>query len=100
MNSINQFLFEMVQKGQDGSKGSKTLRLTSLAHFGTLTSLPCLAIFGPKWSTFVPSSVMNGGPQSKKKAHHKVSYVLFACRTPKDTVWNMNMAVFYEKCQK
>ena len=37
-------------------------------HFGTLTSQPCLDIFGP-------SLVMNGGPQSKKKAHHQVSCV-------------------------
>ena len=33
---------------------------TLLDHFGALTSLPCLAIFGP-------SPVMNGRPQSKKR---------------------------------
>ena len=38
-----------------------------LDHFGALTSLPCLAIFGPKWTIFGPSPVMNDGPQSKKK---------------------------------
>ena len=38
-------------------------------------SLPCLASFGPKWTIFGPSLVMNGGPQSKRKAHHQVSYV-------------------------
>ena len=26
--------------------------LALLDHFGTLTSLPCLAIFGPKWTIF------------------------------------------------
>ena len=48
----------------------------------------------------VPSanySVMNGGPQSKKKAHHQVSYVWPACRTPKVPVWNINTHAIYEK---
>ena len=46
---------------------------TLLDHFGTLTSLPCLASFGPKWTIFGASPVMNGGPQSKKNAHHQVT---------------------------
>ena len=60
---------------------------THLDHFGTLTSLPCLASFGPKWTIFGPSPVIHGGHQSKKKAHHQVSYVWPACRTPKFHVW-------------
>ena len=68
-------------------------------HFGALTSLPCLAIFGPKWTIFGPSLVMNGRPQSKKKAHHHVSYVWPACGTPSLAVWNINMVAIYEKCQ-
>ena len=43
-------------------------------QFGALTSLPCLAIFGP-------FPVMNGGPKSKKKAHHHISYVWPACNS-------------------
>ena len=35
-----------------------------------------------------------------KKAHHQVSYVWPACRTPNHAVWNINMAVINEKCQK
>ena len=34
-----------------------------------------------------------------KKAHHQVSYVWPARRTPKHSVWDINMATFYEKCQ-
>ena len=90
----------MVQKGPDGPKrvpnDQKDLGWpfwSLLDPFGQLWTIDKPAMFGHFWA-------MNGGPQSKKKAHHKVSYVLFACRTPKDTVWNMNMAVFYEKCQK
>ena len=58
---------------QKGFKWSKTLRLTTLFpfeplldHFGALTSLPCLAIFVPKWTIFGPSQVMNSGPKHKK----------------------------------
>ena len=58
-----------------GPKGKKHLGWpfwspwTLLGHFGTLTSLPCLAIFGPKWTIFghPHSPVMNDGPQSKKR---------------------------------
>ena len=68
----------MVQKGPDGPKmgpkWSKIFRLTILVpfgpfldHFGVLTSLPCLALFGPKWTIFRPSPVMKGRPQSEKK---------------------------------
>ena len=71
-----------------------------LDHFGALTSLPCLAIFGPKWTIFGPSPVMNGQPQSKKKAHHHVSYVWPACGTPNIPFWNINMVAINEKCQK
>ena len=66
-----------------------------LDHFGALTSLPCLAIFGPKWTIFGPSPVMNGRPQSKKKAHHHVSYVWPACGTPISTFWYINMVAIY-----
>ena len=69
-------------------------------HFGALTSLPCLAIFGPKWTIFGPSPVMNGRPQSKKKAHHHVSYVWPVCGTPNIPFWNINMVAINEKCQK
>ena len=77
-----------------GPKGSQIIKntwddhfgplSTLLGHFGTLTSLPCLAIFGPKGTIFGPSPVINGGPQSTKKVHHQqVSYVWPACRNPK-----------------
>ena len=81
----NHFCLKWSKVVQMGSKGPQMvintwaghfgLFLTLLNHFGTLTILPCLAIFGPKWSFFGPSPVMNGGPQSKNKAHHQVSYV-------------------------
>ena len=73
---------------------------TLLDPFGALTSLPCLAIFGPKWTILGPSPVMNGRPQSKKKAHHQVSYVWPVCGTPISTFWYINMVAIYEKCQK
>ena len=38
-----------------------------LDHFGTLTSLRCLATFGLKWTIFGPSPVLCGEPQSKKR---------------------------------
>ena len=60
-----------------------------LDPFGALTSLPCLATFGPKWTIFGPSSVMNGGPKNKniarlaKAASHTLpgsrAYVNFDC---------------------
>ena len=65
-----------------------------------VASLPCVAIFGPKWTIFGPSPVMNGRPQCKKKAHHHVSYVWAACGTPSLALWNINMAAINEKCQK
>ena len=78
LRAKNKFLFEMVQKVPDGPKtfgkrvsnGQKHLGWPFwylLDHFGTLTSLPCLAIFGPKWTFFGPSPVMNGGPQIEKR---------------------------------
>ena len=92
----------MVQKEPDGPQkvpnGQKHLGLPYwplLDHFGTLTSLPCWAIFGPKWTIFGPSPVMNGGPKRKKKAHHHVSYMWPACGTPIHTVWNINMAAIH-----
>merc|ERR1712155_15056 len=69
---------------------------TLLDHFGVLTSLPCLVLFGPKWTIFRPSPVMNGRPESEKKAHHHVSYVWAACGTPSLALWNINMAAIYE----
>ena len=63
-------------------------------------SLPCLASFGPKWTIFVPSPVMNGRPQSEKTPHHHVSYVRPACGTPNVPFWNINMVAINEKCQK
>ena len=69
---------------------------TLLDHSGVLTSLPCLALFGPKWTIFRPSPVMSGRPQSEKKAHHHVSYVWPACGTLKHPVWTKNMVAIYE----
>ena len=71
----------MVKKGPEGSKGVQNgqkhlgWRLdnfgpfwTLLDYFGALTSLPYLAIFGPKWTIFLPSSpAINVGPQCKKR---------------------------------
>ena len=99
------FLFEMAQKDPDGPKrvpnDQKHWSFWSLSFpFGTLTSLPCLAIFGPKWAIFGQSPVMNGRTQSKKKADHHVSYVWAACGTPISPFWNINMAAIHEKCQK
>ena len=37
---------------------------------------------GQTWQACQRSKVMNGRPQSKKKAHHHVSYVWPACGTP------------------
>ena len=34
-----------------------------------------------------------GGPQSEKKAHHQVSCVWPACRTPKRPLWNINIII-------
>ena len=73
---------------------------THLDHFGVLTSLPCLVLFGPKWTIFRPSPLMNGRPQSEKEAHHHVSYVWPACGTPNMPFWNINMAAINEKYQK
>ena len=101
------FLSEMVQKGPYGPKrvpnGQKHLVWpfwSLLDHFGALTSLPCLAIFGPKWTIFGPSPVMNGRPHSAKKAHHHVYYVWPACGAPSLPLWNINVVAIYEKCQK
>ena len=103
-------LSEMVQKEPDGPQkvpnGQKHLGLpywpllNPFRPLLTLTSLPCWAIFGQKWTIFGPSPVMNGGPQSEKKAHHHISYVWPACGTSISPVWNINMFVIYEKCQK
>ena len=74
----------MVKNGPEGSKGVQNgqkhlgWRLdnfgpfwTLLDYFGALKSLPCLAIFGPKWTIFLssppPPTVMNIGPQCKKR---------------------------------
>ena len=71
----------MVKKGPEGSKGVQNgqkhlgWRLdnfgpfwTLLDYFGALKSLPCLAIFGPKWTIFLPSPpAINVGPQCKKR---------------------------------
>ena len=59
-----------------------------LDYFRTLLSLPCMAIFGPKWTIFGPSPVMNVGPKSKKKAYHQVSYGWPAFRTLKHPISN------------
>ena len=59
----------MVQKGPIWSKTLGSIILVPfgpfLDHFGTLTGLPCSAIFGPKWTIFGPSPVINGGPQKR-----------------------------------
>ena len=69
-----------------GPKWSKTLRLTILVAFGpfwtTLERWQACHV----WPFLVqngPSPVMTGGSQFIKKAHHQVSYVWPACRTPK-----------------
>ena len=96
ISGANSFFSEMVQKGPDGPKrvpsGQKHLGWpfwSLLDHFDKLKSLPCLAIFGPKWTIFGPSPMMSGGHQSKKKAHHYVFYVWPACGTPILPVWNI-----------
>ena len=49
---------------------------TLLDYFGALTSLPCLAIFGPKWTIFLPSLPSHERwTPIQEKAHHQVSYV-------------------------
>ena len=73
----NHFCLKWSKRVQMGPKGSIMVKntyvdhlgpfRTLLDHFGVLTSLPCLALFGPKWTIFGPSPVMNGRPQSKKK---------------------------------
>ena len=73
----NQCLFEMVLRGPDGPKRVPNGQNTLVDHFGlfwtlpyhlgTLTSLPCLAIFVRNGPFFGPSPVVNGGSQSKKK---------------------------------
>ena len=40
--------------------------LTLLDHFGTLTGLPCLAIFGPKWTIFGHPQSWTVDPKVKK----------------------------------
>ena len=77
---------------------------TWVNHFG-----PFWALFGPLWNVDRPA--MFGHFRSKmdnfwaipshkrwtpKKAHHHVSYVWPACRTPKHPVWNISMADIYE----
>ena len=106
----NHFCLNWSKRVQMGPKGFLMVKNTQvdhfgpfrtlLDHFGVLTSLPCLALFGPKWTIFRPSPVMNGRPQSEKKAHHHVSYVWPACGTPNVPFWNINMVAINEKCQK
>ena len=79
LRSKNQFLFEMVKKGPDGSKGVQNGHKhlgwrfwsfwTLLDDFGALTSLPCLSTFGSKSTNFFChlSPVMSVGPQNKKR---------------------------------
>ena len=65
------FCLKWSKRAQIGPKGSQMVKSTwvdhfgsfwgVLDHFGTLTILPCLAIFGPKWTIFGPSPVMNSG---------------------------------------
>ena len=61
-------------------------------------------IWDPVWVHLDPfgpfQTKMNGRPQSKKKAHHQVSYVWPTCGTPISTFWYINMVAIYEKCQK
>ena len=38
-------------------------------------SLPCLAFFGQKRALFRQTPAKTGGPESKKKVHHQVSYM-------------------------
>ena len=38
-------------------------------------SLPCLVFFGQKWTIFRQTPAKTGGPESKKKVHHQVSYM-------------------------
>ena len=37
--------------------------------------LPCLAFFGEKRALFQQTPAKTGGPESKKKVHHQVSYM-------------------------
>ena len=71
------FCLKWSKRVQMGPKGSQMVKntlvdhfgpfWTLLDHFGTMTSLTCLANFGPKYVIFGPSPVMIGGPQSKKR---------------------------------
>ena len=85
-----------------GPNGPKMGPKWSNGPFGPLWSVdkPAIGIFCPKWTIFGPSPVIHGGHQSKKKAHHQVSYVWPARGTPISTFWYINMVAIYEKCQK
>ena len=77
----------MAQKGPDGPKWSKKVRLTILYPFRPCWNIDKPAMFGQFWSKmdhYWPSPVMINGPQRKK-------------RLP---VWNINMAAICKKCQK
>ena len=104
----NSFSSKLIQKGPDGPQrvpnGQKHFSLpfglfrTYFDHYGTLTSLPGWAIFGPnetifgpKRIIFGPSPFMNSGPLSKKRLITR-SPVWPACRAPKPPFWNINMA--------
>ena len=74
----NHFYLKWSKRVQMGPEGYQMVKNTKVEHFGPfrtlldhfdkLTSLSFLAIFGPKWTIFVPSPFTNGGPQSKEKA--------------------------------
>ena len=56
---------------QMGPKGFQMVKNTWFDHLGPFSTLlnhfDNPAIFGPKWTIFWSSPVMNGGPQSKKR---------------------------------
>ena len=90
-----------VWNGPRVPKWSETLKLAILDHFGALTSLPCLATFGPKWTIFGHPQSWKVDPKVKKNGS-SLRLLCVAC------LWNPNsshlehiyMVAIYEKCQK
>merc|ERR1712012_657919 len=57
-----------------------------------LTSLPCLALFGPKWTIFRPSPVMNGQPHFKQE-------LIFCSEAPPPIHLGQKKSFMYEMFQ-
>ena len=105
------FCLKWSKRVQMGPKGSQIVKNTSVDYFGpfwtlwdhfrTLTSLPCLAILGPKWTILSHPQSCVVGPKVKIRLITRSPLCgLLVERTPKHSFWNINMAAIYEKCQK